>query len=375
MPSKITKDGRIRWKGRVQKAGQIRQKLFDTRAQALEWEAEERKADWSRTDTACSLRQWAERYLDHSRKFSRGVYQRKRQAFRNLFAATHRGRPIVNANDPVTSLTPGKMLAVLTIQFETRGGNAANADRKELVAAWHWGIKYLGLSQPNPCMIEKFPEKRTPRYVPPESDFWKVLEQTSGQDRVFLETYLYLGARRSEVFRLQWEDVDFTNSRIRLSTRKRQGGSLEYDWLPMPTALQKSLQWWHENRTFRDSPFVFLCESKGTEESYGQPFKARMEFMKALCVKAGVKPFGYHAIRHLTASILYEMGQPISVIQAILRHKSPNTTAMYLRSLGLEETRAALDSMADRFQQTQAGRDANRKAVNVAPEVQAARCA
>lgn len=349
MPSKITKDGRIRWKGRVQKHGQIKQKLFDTRAQALEWEAGERKADWNRTDTVCSIRDWAERYLDHSRKFSKGVYGRKKQAFRNLFAAKHRGRPVVNPAAPASSLTPGNVLAILTVQFEARGGNAANADRKELVAAWHWGITYLGLPQPNPCMVEKFPEKRTPRYVPPESDFWKVLGQARGQDKVLLETYLYLGARRCEVFRLRWEDVDFSASRIRLSTKKRQGGTLEYDWLPMAEALRQSLQSWHERRTFPESPFVFLCEDKSTQERYGQPFKERMNFMKTLCAKARVKHFGFHAIRHLTASILYEMGQPVSVIQAILRHKSPNTTAMYLRSLGLEETRAALDSMADRF--------------------------
>ena len=49
--------------------------------------------------------------------------------------------------------------------------------------------------------------------------------------------------------------------------------------------------------------------------------------MKQLCERAKVKPFGFHAIRHLTASILYKMGQPVSVIQAILRHKISNITA------------------------------------------------
>ena len=74
-----------------------------------------------------------------------------------------------------------------------------------------------------------------------------------------------------------------------------------------------------------------------------------MQLMKRLCARARVKAFGFHAIRHLTASILYKMGQPVSVIQAILRHKSPNTTAIYLKSLGLEETRGALEGLAARF--------------------------
>jgi integrase len=34
---------------------------------------------------------------------------------------------------------------------------------------------------------------------------------------------------------------------------------------------------------------------------------------------------------------------PLAIIQAILRHANPNTTARYIRSLGLEETRGALE--------------------------------
>lgn len=359
MPSKIAKDGRIRWKGRVQKLGQIKQKLFDTKAEALEWEAAERKTDWEAAiDTACSLQQWAEKYLDHAKKYDRKTYNAKRQALRELFAAKigqgKAAQQIVNPQAPVTSLTPGKVLAALRAQFDNeigRSGNALNKDRKHLVAAWNWGVKYLGLPMPNPCLVERFPEERSPRYVPSEEDFWKVYAQTRGQDSVMLLCYLHLGARRSEVFRLQWEDVDFGNNRIRLFTKKRLGGSMEYDWLPMTGELAKALHWWWNNKTFKDSPHVFICEN-GTGfclEQIGKPFKERMHFMKRLCELAKVKAFGFHAIRHLTASILYRMGQPVSVIQAILRHKSPNTTAIYLKSLGLEETRGALEGLAARF--------------------------
>jgi hypothetical protein len=36
-------------------------------------------------------------------------------------------------------------------------------------------------------------------------------------------------------------------------------------------------------------------------------------------------------------------GYPLTVIQAIPRHASPNTTARYIRSLELEETRGVLE--------------------------------
>jgi len=116
----------------------------------------------------------------------------------------------------------------------------------------------------------------------------------------------------------------------------------------MTTDLREALlNWWQERMliTDADREHVFICLDKTSfcEEYYGKPFTVRQHFMARLCGKAKVKHFGFHAIRHLTASILYQKGYAVSVIQAILRHKNPNTTAKYLRSLGLEETREALE--------------------------------
>jgi len=54
----------------------------------------------------------------------------------------------------------------------------------------------------------------------------------------------------------------------------------------------------------------------------------------------------YDAIRHLTASILYELGYEIAMIQSISRHRSPGTTERYLRSVGLERVRGALEDLS-----------------------------
>jgi len=90
---------------------------------------------------------------------------------------------------------------------------------------------------------------------------------------------------------------------------------------------------------------IFVCLNKENfcEAYFGKPFKVRQHFMGKLCKRSGVKPFGFHGIRHLTASILYHKGYGVSVIQSILRHKSPTTTNRYLRKLGLEATREALE--------------------------------
>ncbi len=149
-----------------------------------------------------------------------------------------------------------------------------------------------------------------------------------------LFAYLHTAARRGELFILKWREVDFDNNRIKLWTRKRKG-CLEADWIPMTGELKDMLQWWDENRTFSDAENVFVCESEvpNQNELRGKPFIERRKWMSRICERAGVKPFGVHAIRHLSASILDDAGYPITVIQALLRHKSANTTAKYLHKL------------------------------------------
>ncbi|MFO7716104.1 MAG: tyrosine-type recombinase/integrase [Desulfosarcina sp.] len=170
-----------------------------------------------------------------------------------------------------------------------------------------------------------------------------------------LLAFLHLASRRGEIFRMEWSHVDWGNGRLQLWTRKRKDGSLEYDWLPMTKELRKSLRWWWEHRPIKDSPYVFLSlnEHPGQKENYGQPFVSNQKFMRRICKEAGVKHFGFHAIRHLTASILYHQGEPVAHIQAILRHRSPKTTEQYLRSIGLERVRKALESLSSNAQQAQ----------------------
>jgi integrase len=83
---------------------------------------------------------------------------------------------------------------------------------------------------------------------------------------------------------------------------------------------------------------------------YGQPFKYRLHFMQRLCEKAGVKPFGFHAIRHLSASLMYDMGELTSSIQYTLRHQSAKTTDLYLRSLGTKTARSSLENLGRRME-------------------------
>ena len=122
-----------------------------------------------------SIELWILEYLDEVQlRFSRDTYKEKKSVFDRLVK--------LDAIRPMTSVDRiDKQLAkeFLANQFRNRSGYAANKDRKNLATAWRWGVENIpGWPQPmNPFgAVPKFPEKRSPRYVPPEQDFWKVYE-------------------------------------------------------------------------------------------------------------------------------------------------------------------------------------------------------
>jgi integrase len=270
-----------------------------------------------------SLISWANGYLDHAKMtvVEKTYKEEKIPAFKRLLKK-------LNPEMTIGKLTPRDCLDFLTIQAKTRSGNAANKDRKNLSAAWNWGIKYMNLSKDNPFKtVTPFPSDSCPRYVPPEEDFWTVYTIAIDEQKVLLLTFLHTAARRGEVFRLKWDDIDFARSLVRLGTRKRMGGALEYDFIPMTQELKDVLS---EKKKNTESTYLFCDE-------YGQPYKHRQHLLRRLCRRANVKKFGFHAIRHLSASILAHEGIDIPTIQYILRHKNLHTTSRYLHKLGITE--------------------------------------
>lgn len=336
MPHKHMRDGKWtgRWYGQVKyRNNRYRGPLVSTKGEAVDWEVDKRRAlenpapQLSAASTATvSLLEWGNKYMDFAVRYVPKTYSEKKNILARLMASKG-----VDVLMPAAGFTPGQALAFLQGQYAARGGNAANKERKNLVAAWAWGAKFLGLPQANPFMaVPQWPEHRVDRYVPSESDFWSVVDVATGQDRVLLMTFLHTAARRGELFRLRWEDVDFEDGSVRLFTRKRKDGSLEADWIPMTNELCWVLGEYQEQQLGRDEGLVFTHQ-EGRHK--GEGFKEDRTFLRELCDLAGVKRFDRHAIRHLTASILAKQGVPLVVIQGVLRHRRLSTTERYVKML------------------------------------------
>ena len=351
MPTLVTdKKGRQRYRAVVEIQGIRRTKLFPGNGQksykaALRWEDKTRESIRESLESgepttptgSLTLHDWATAYLDDQKaRVSGKTYEEKRFALKLLIAHFGDKTQVKNFGKP-------EALNFLRKQKEERSANAANKDRKNLATAWNWARDFLhGMpdSHPNPFLaVRKFPTQKTPRYVPPAEDFWAVMDQAEGQDKLMLMAFLHLAARKSEIFGLRKSDVQLEMGRVRLWTKKRQGGEMEGDWLPMTNELKRELSKWLNNHPYPWSEYVFvqLYDSPSGWHKPGHPFKERQRFMKNLCAKANVREFGLHAIRHFSAATLYRAGYKIWFIQRILRHKHPRTTETYLESLGMTD--------------------------------------
>ncbi|MBO4311760.1 MAG: site-specific integrase [Desulfovibrionaceae bacterium] len=305
---------------------------------ARQWEVERRKELLASSATQVTtltglelLLAWGEQYLDYvKRTMSRSTYVEKTTVMKAFFAYCRE-----EGIDCVERLTKPILYQFLVDVSDAHTAHRANVYRKNLLAAWNWGIDSVeGFPQGRSVLerIKPFPVDAGERYVPPEEDIVKVLREARGQDLVMLLTYYYTGARRSEVFRLSWEkDIRLDTGQIRLIDHKGRNGQQRVRWLSMHPELIKALTWWRKARPCKvDNVFM----QTQNESSMGLPFKQRLHLMNRLCAKAGVKPFGFHALRHKAAAITFTSGG-LNAAQILMGHSRATTTDIYVRSAGL----------------------------------------
>lgn len=263
MPTQTLRRGVLRWRGVVKVKGKtLSTKWFGAgrreQRKAIEWEVQENKRIQEESKKpipteSVTLFAWATNYLDDiQQRKSKLNYFVKRSVFRRLSS-------MVGDDCEISHLTPAIALKFLRQRFVSCSGYSANRDRQILGAAWEWGRRLVeGFPNlANPFLtVERFPEDPKPRYVPLLEDFDEILDTAEGQDLVMLKAFINLAARRSEIFRLKWADVDFREGMVSLKTRKTKDGSWRVDHIPMSTELRQTLLRWWQERPIK-SEYVF----------------------------------------------------------------------------------------------------------------------
>lgn len=206
------------------------------------------------------------------------------------------------------------------------GAKTANRRIRTLKALWNWHKSELN---GNPWQaVKPFPEEEFVKYVPSKDDVEKVFAAATQQERDILTVISYTGARLSEVLNLKWEDV--SDGSIRLWTHKSRNGSKTSRLVPVGHTLRDVLTRLHP--LSEGSPYVFVNPATHGPYRRNQPSICRM--LKRLCREAGVREFGFHALRHYFASMLVSTNKvTLCDIQHMLGHQRATTTDTYLHSL------------------------------------------
>ncbi|MBO4335512.1 MAG: tyrosine-type recombinase/integrase [Desulfovibrio sp.] len=247
------------------------------------------------------------------------TFKEKRDGFKRFIRYLEQTTGL-SPDDPVGSFDRKQSRRYLAWQHDQRGPNCSNKDRKVLTTAWKWGFSYMDnfpMDRPDPFLsCPRYAEKRCPRNIPPEEDFWKMYEAAYEREKALLTCFLNLAARKGELLKLTWEDVDFQRGTVVLTTRKTRTGTVKRDEMPMNEDVRQTMLWLSESGGHKQ-PCLYLRHRGFSREAVQVRGSCHGEALR----KGGCESFGFHAIRHLAATILAQEGKSLFAIQHVLRHE------------------------------------------------------
>jgi len=141
--------------------------------------------------------------------------------------------------------------------------------------------------------------------------------RASQWDKLYLIVLLAIttGARKGELTKLRWNDIDFDRRTAYVATTKNGQPKV----LPLTDSVIKELQLFNKN----DSRLIFASKVK-REVAYcfTKPWKKALE-------DADIKDFRFHDLRHSCASYLAQSGASLLEIADVLGHKQISVTKRY----------------------------------------------
>ena len=174
---------------------------------------------------------------------------------------------------------------------------------------------------------------REPQKIPlvMSQDETRRLPAVASKVRMLLSLGYGCGLRAGEVVRLKVKHIDRAQNIIRIEQSK---GRKDRHVMLSPETLGLLRQWWkarppsYDSTTPVEERWLFPGRKPGKPMTTRQLNRLFHEVADAAGIKKGVT---LHALRHSFATHLLERGTDIRIIQALLGHDKPDTTARYTR--------------------------------------------
>jgi integrase len=215
------------------------------------------------------------------------------------------------------------------------GHYAANRLLALLQAMFAWAERERAYKGSNPARgIRKFKEEKRTRFLQPAEmpAFFKAVEAEPNEIiRDFVLIALYVGARRSNVQAMRWDELDLQSAVWTIPHTKNGKSALA----PLCTPAVEILKRRHAARG--ESPFVF--PGWGASGHLEEPKAA----WKAILERAGLDNLRIHDLRRTFGSWQAVGGSSLITIGKSLGHSSTAATEIYAR-LHLDAVRKSIDA-------------------------------
>ncbi len=301
---------------------------FRSRREALAWEEEQKSLRQQPDDMV--LRDVCTAHLLYCEsRLKPNTISYKKTAYRRFIE-------FAGAMTPFRSIGKATIDGFVAVAAKMISKKTANKYKTELSSLWAWAGKEGYAADNPPRQIDAYAIKKAVKYVPPANDIKSLLDAAKpGFEHDFLICLLHTAARISEIRLLAWEDVDLERRVITLWTSKRRGGNMEARKIAMSDTLYQVLSRLRESDP-REARHVFTDPSTGN--AFTRTSNRIKYLMRDLCLRAGVRHFGAHSLRHFMATGFHD---PYKA-QKVLGHQNLKTTEIYLHDLGVDREAASV---------------------------------
>jgi integrase len=194
-----------------------------------------------------------------------------------------------------------------------------NRYKAAISVVFSYACKALELTENPVRKIPSLPENNERTRFLSEAERTRLFSscRTSHWDKLYLIVLVAIttGARKGELTKLRWNDIDFDRRTAYVSTTKNGQPKV----LPLTDSVINELQLFNKN----DSRLIF--ESKVKEEvayCFTKPWKKALK-------DAEIKDFRFHDLRHTCASYLAQNGATLLEVAEVLGHKQISVTKRY----------------------------------------------
>jgi integrase len=191
------------------------------------------------------------------------------------------------------------------------------------------------------------------------AEFFRLLGLLDSREKLAVAFAGWLGPRVSEIFGLQWQDLDLypTEPKAGSAGTSSQNGTVSFRRgfvqgritplkteasrtnLPLPDELLDLLREWHSISPFnKPDDWIFASPyTKGQRPFW--PSQLLKKHIKPVALAAGLPSIGWHSFRHTVSAWGKEAGLKLEDVKTLLRHEDIATTSNVYGDLGMDAKR------------------------------------